>query len=281
MLRIAVPNKGALSEPARAMLREAGYVRNAGPRDLVVRDLDNDVEFFFLRPRDIAIYVGAGRLDLGITGQDMLLDSGANSDQVLELGFARASFRLAAPAGSAASASDLRGHRIATAYPGLLRHWLAENTIAATVVTLDGAVENAVGLGVADAVADVVDTGRTLELAGLATIGDPLLASQAVLIKRRGARIEAAAATFIRRIEGVIAARTYVMVDYDIRTDLVEAASAITPGVESPTISPLREEGWVAVRAMVPRADVHRIMDELHELGGRGILVTDILACRV
>jgi ATP phosphoribosyltransferase len=281
MLRVAVPNKGALAEPARDMLREAGYLAAAGPRDLVVIDTVNDVEFLFLRPRDIAVYVGSGTLDLGITGLDMLLDSRADAREVMRLGFAPSTFRLAAPAGTASAPADLTGRRIATSYPALLDDHLARAGIEATVVKLDGAVENAVRLGVADAVADVVATGGTLRQAGLEIVGEPLLVSEALLIRRAGVGQDGEVATFVRRLQGVIAARTYVMMDYDIPADLVARACRITPGIESPTVSPLADPTWSAVRAMVARDKVHNVMDELYELGARGIIVTDIHACRL
>ena len=277
-LRVAVPNKGQLSEPARAMLREAGYLRSAGQRELMVNDPDNDVDFYFLRPKDIATYVGQGTLDLGICGRDMLVDSGAPVAEVIELGFGHSTFRLAAATGT----TSVDGKRIATSYPGLLRDWLERTGTEATLVRLDGAVENAVGLGVADAVADVVDTGNTLRQAGLTVLGEPLLVSQALLVRPAGnGDPDAKEQTFVRRLQGVIVARAYVMVEYDISQDLLEAASAITPGLESPTVAPLSKPGWFAVRAMVERASVHQVMDELFELGARAILVTDIHACRL
>ncbi len=281
MLRVALPNKGQLSDPAREMLREAGYPAAHAARELVVQDPDNDVEFFFLRPRDIATYVATGQLDIGITGLDLLLDSGSEAETLLELGFAPSTFRFAAPAGEATTVADLGGKRIATSYPGLLAGCLAELGVEATVVKLDGAVENAVRLGVADAVADVVATGTTLRQAGLVVVGDPILVSQALLVRRSGAPADVAVDTFVRRLQGVIVARAYVLVDYDIRAELVTEACAITPGIESPTVSPLHDAGWVAVRAMVPKREVHRIMDELWDMGARGILVTDIHACRL
>lgn len=281
MLRVAVPNKGSLSEGARDMLRDAGYLRSSHPRDLVVNDPENDAEFFFLRPRDIATYVGAGRLDLGITGRDMLVDSGAGATEVLDLEFGQATFRLAAPDGVAKTPRDLDGLRLATSYPGLLSSWLVDNGIEATIVRLDGAVENAVRLGVADAIADVVDTGTTMRRAGLEIVGPALLSSSAVLIQPGRSEVGSSVGTMISRLQGVILARGYVVVEYDIPTPLVDEASAITPGLESPTVSPLRDHTWVAVRAMVPRADMHRVMDELCELGARGVLVTDIHACRL
>lgn len=281
MLRVAIPNKGQLAEPAREMLREAGYVAAANTRELVVHDPINDVEFFFLRPRDIATYVGRGTLDVGITGQDLLADSGASANEILDLGFAPSTFRLAAPAGQFSTVSEIAGKRIATSYPGILSKWLADQGIDAEIVKLDGAVENAVRLGVADVVADVVATGTTLRQAGLEVIGSPVFSSQAILISRDGIAEQNDVEVFVRRIQGVIVARTYVMVDYDIEAHLVEQACAITPGIESPTVSSLHDAKWAAVRAMVPRKQVHAIMDELYTLGARGVIVTDILACRL
>jgi ATP phosphoribosyltransferase len=281
MLRVAVPNKGSLSEDAVAMLREAGYLSRPVGRALTVADPENGVEFFFLRPRDIATYVGEGQLDVGITGRDLLLDSGAPADEILQLGFAGSTFRFAAPKGEVSSVEGLAGLRIATSYPGLVSAHLASLGVAAQVVRLDGAIENSVALGVADAVADVVDTGATLRASGLEVIGDPILTSEAVLIRRTAAPADQNVEQFVRRLQGVLVARAYVMMDYDVRADLVEQACTLTPGIESPTVSPLHEEGWVAVRSMVPRADQHRVMDELWELGARGIIVTDIHACRL
>jgi ATP phosphoribosyltransferase len=277
MLRIAVPNKGTLSAPASQMLRDAGYLQRTDPKDLICRDEANHVEFFYLRPRDIATYVGSGDLDLGITGRDLLVDSGVPAEELLDLGFGGATFRWAAPAGSLASADEIGGRRIATAYPGVVARHLAAHNLKADVVRLDGAVENAVRLGVADIIADVVETGATLRQAGLVTVGEPIMYSSAVLIGRDpdGAR------QLIRRLQGVLVARRFVMLAYDVRADLLEQATALTPGIESPTVSPLHREGWVAVQAMVQRRDVHQIMDALYELGARAILVTDIANCRL
>ena len=281
MLRVAVPNKGQLSDPARDMLREAGYAAAANSRELVVQDPENDVEFFFLRPRDIATYVGRGTLDVGITGEDLLADSGSQATTILELGFAPSAFRLAAPQGIAKTAADLAGKRIATSYPTILNNWLNQQNLSAEVVTLDGAVENAVRLGVADAVADVVATGTTLKQAGLEIVGDPIFKSQSVLISRNNIEDQNSVDVFVRRLQGVITARAYVLVDYDIPNTLIDKACAITPGIESPTVSTLHDSAWSAVRAMVPRKQVHSVMDELYDLGARGVIVTDIHACRI
>ncbi|HJR89192.1 MAG TPA: ATP phosphoribosyltransferase [Aeromicrobium sp.] len=281
MLTVAVPNKGSLADAAAELLTEAGYRQRRDSKDLATIDAENDVEFFYLRPRDIAIYVGEGTLDLGITGRDLLLDSGAHAEEALQLGFGASTFRFAAPVGTITSVGELAGQRIATSYPGLVENWLAERGIESHVVRLDGAVETSVRLGVADAIADVVQTGTTLKQAGLEVFGDPILSSEAVLITRSGQSAGVGFDILKRRLESVLVARTYVMMDYDIPADAVDAAVEVTPGIESPTISPLRREGWVAVRSMVPRASAQPVMDRLYDLGARGILVTDILACRV
>ncbi|MGC4807381.1 ATP phosphoribosyltransferase [Micromonospora sp. DT233] len=281
MLRVAIPNKGTLAEPAAQMLREAGYRQRRDPKDLVCRDEANDVEFLYLRPRDIATYVGSGDLDLGITGRDLLVDSAAPAEEVVDLAFGGATFRFAARPGTIATTEELGGHRIATAYPGVVRRYLDEHGVSADVIRLDGAVENAVRLGVADVVADVVSTGATLRQAGLEIVGDPLLVSSAVLVRRVAAPEHPQAAQLLRRMHGVLVARRYVMLAYDVPAGLLDRASALTPGIESPTVSPLHREGWVAVQAMVRRDDVHRIMDELYDLGARAILVTNIHACRL
>ncbi|CAM3361119.1 ATP phosphoribosyltransferase [Stackebrandtia soli] len=280
MLRIAVPNKGSLSRSATEMLTEAGYRQRRADRDLTAVDTRNNVEFFYLRPKDIATYVASGDLDLGITGRDLLIESGADATETLALGFGTSTFRYAAPHGTIDDISALSGQRVATSFPTLVTADLAAHGVDATVVRLDGAVENAVGLGVADAVADVVSTGATLRQAGLTVFGEPIVESEAILIRRRGSTDDACA-PLIRRLQGVLVARGYVMLAYDVHAEALDRAVALTPGIESPTVSPLHREGWVAVQSMTPRADVHAIMDELYAIGARGILVTDIHACRL
>src|SRR5690242_19008752 len=280
LLRIALPNKGSLSTAASEMLREAGYRQRSDTKELTLLDAENGVDFFYLRPRDIALYVGEGTLDVGITGRDLLLDSGAKAEEVLSLGFGRSRFRFAAPPGVIGNVGDLAGKRIATSYVGVVRRYLSEHGIEATVIRLDGAVETSVQLGVADVIADVVETGSTLQQAGLAVVGDTIMESEAVVIVRSGG-MPSGFDVFERRLRGVLVARAYVMMDYDIGEDRVEQAVALTPGIESPTVSLLHRQGWVAVRAMVPRDGAQRLMDALYDLGARGILVTDIHACRL
>ncbi len=279
MLRIAVPNKGSLSETAAHMLAEAGYTGRRDPRALTSADARNGVEFFYLRPRDIATYVGSGALDVGITGRDLLLDSGSEAREIQALDFGGSTFRFAAPPKTVRTLDDLGGKRVATSYPGLVGDFLARHGVTADLVRLDGAVESAVRLGVADAVADVVETGATLRAQGLEIVGPVILESTAVLISAQPDR--PGIATLQRRLQGVLVARQYVLMDYDLPRDLLEKAQAVTPGLESPTVSPLADSGWVAVRAMVPRADVNHVMDELYDLGARAILVGSIHAARL
>lgn len=283
-LSVALPNKGALATDSAEIFREAGYTLRSDTKELSFFDSANDVEFFYLRPRDIATYVSSSQIDLGITGRDLLLDSGKGSDEKLELDFGHSEFRMASSVekvdSGEVSEEQINGKRIATSYPGLVGDFLKRNRIQAEVVTLDGAVEGAIKLGVADLIVDVVATGNTIKQAGLKVFGPTILKSQAILISRPNFE-SPSAEKLIRRVSGVVIARQYVLVDYDIEKRNLATACDITPGLESPTISPLQKEDWVAVRAMVKRADVHNAMDKLWGIGARGILVTDIHSCRL
>jgi ATP phosphoribosyltransferase len=282
MLQLAVPNKGALSERAVSLLTEAGYRCTRSSRELIVKDQENDVNFVFLRPRDIGVYVGKGVLDAGITGRDLTADSNAPVEEIMPLEFGRSRFCFAAPANSGMTPADLNGKRIATSYPELLRKNLAKMGIHAEVVKLDGAVEISVKLGVADAIADVVDSGATLREAGLEIIGEPMLHSEAVVIGRNAAVAELPEVIqLIARLRGIMRAAEYVMVEYDIPRNALEAACKITPGIEAPTIAPLTNADWVAVKSMVKRKECNAVMDELYRIGGRGIIIMEISACRL
>lgn len=280
MLRIAVPNKGSLSDPAVALLIEAGYKQRRDPRELVLTDSRNDVEFFFLRPRDVAVYVGSGTVHAGITGRDLLLDSGAAATEILELGFGGSTFRYAAPPGDITSIQELAGKRVATSYEHLVDTHLRSFGIEADVVRLDGAVESSVRLGVADAVADVVSTGTTLKAAGLEVFGEPLLKSEAILVRANSVP-EADVAVLAARLRGVLMAHQYVLMDYDVPAYKLEEAVKITPGFEAPTVTPLHGSEWLAVRVMVPRTEMNHVMDALYATGARAILTTELLAVRI
>ena len=279
MLRIAIPNKGSLSETAALMLAEAGYSGRRDSRQLVHTDTRNDVEFFYLRPRDIATYVGSGALDVGITGRDLLLDSGSGAHEIAGLEFADSTFRFAAPSSEITEVAQLAGKRVATSYPKLVDDFLRARGVVATLVSLDGAVESAVRLGVADAVADVVSTGATLRAAGLEIFGPVILESTALLIG--GPKSHPDSARLLRRLQGVLVARKFVMMDYDLPEDKLEAAIEIAGGIESPTVSPLRDPEWVAVRVMVLADSANQVMDKLYDLGARAILGTAIHAARL
>ncbi len=281
MLRVAVPNKGALAGPASEMLGEAGYRKRYEQRDLTVLDPINNVEFFFLRPKDVAIYVGSGELDLGITGRDLALDSGAPVAERLGLGFGMSTFRYAASIGREWTVNDLEGKRLATAYPRLVRDDLEKHGVSADVIRLDGAVEISVQLGVADAIADVVGSGRTLRQHNLAVFGDPICVSEAVLLQRKDSEQTKAKEQLAARLQGVVFAQQYLMLDYDCPKSLLEKAIKITPGIESPTVAPMASADWVAVRALVPRTTANQIMDELVAIGAKAVLASDIRSCRI
>lgn len=282
MLYIALPNKGSLSEDAVQLVREAGYSCKRYGRELVVRDSDNGIEFIFLRPRDIAVYVSNGVLDLGITGRDLALDSEVEVRELLSLGFGRSSFCYAVPAEKNLTPNDFNGLRIATSYSNIARADLEKRGVNAKIVKLDGAVEISIKLGVADAIADVVQTGRTLVEAGLKITGEPILKSEAVLVSGKpDIESNEKVKRFIDRLTGIILARAYVMVEYDVEEKNLHKACEITPGIESPTVAPLSKKGWVAVKSMAKRKDVNSIMDGLTEIGARGIIITDIKTCRI
>lgn len=281
MIKLAVPNKGSLSEAALEILNEAGYAGRGDSKELNVFDKANDVEFFFLRPKDIAIYVASGQLDLGITGRDLAADSRASVDEVLAMGFGASTFRYAAPMDQDWSIGKLAGKRIATSYPNLVRDDLAARGIEAEVIRLDGAVEISIRLGVADAIADVVSTGRTLRKQGLAPFGEVICDSEAVVVGRRGIQVNQEQRRLLRRIDGILHAQNYLMIDYNINRVNLDAASAITPGLKGPTVSPLALEDWVAVRAMVHKADANNVMDQLADLGGQAILASELRIARI
>lgn len=282
MLKIAIPNKGSLSEDSLTLLREAGYKARREDRELSVIDNSNDVEFLFLRPRDIAVYVGGGIVDLGITGRDLLLDSGASACELMALGFGSSRFCYAVPNDSKLLPENFQHLRIATSYPNIVLSDMRKRGLEVEIVRLDGAVEISIQLGVADVIADVVDSGATLKQAGLRIVGEPLLRSEAVLVAREPeAAREHDIRIFLRHLEGIIVARSYVVVEYDIKEELLDAACAITPGIEAPTVSPLSKEGWFAVKAMAKRAEVNKIIDQLEDTGANGIMVTDIRTCRI
>jgi ATP phosphoribosyltransferase len=282
MLKIAIPNKGALSEKAVALIKESGYKCKRSSRELVVRDMANEIEFFYLRPRDIALYVSAGIVDIGVTGRDLAIDSEAEHIELLPLNIGNSRFFYATPKDSGLTPDGFEGKRIATSYPTIVKKDLKERGLNAEVIKLDGAVEISIELGVADAIADVVESGRTLVEAGLATVGDPIMNSEAIIIARNNDILKNnKVSVFLKRIEGILLARQYVLVEYDAPNSIIKTVTELTPGIESPTISPLNEDGWVAVKSMVKAKGINDLIDKLHDAGAKGIFVSEIKTCRI
>jgi ATP phosphoribosyltransferase len=282
MLQIAIPNKGALSEKAVALLKEAGYKCSRSSRELIVADEENNINFVFLRPRDIAVYVGKGIIDMGITGRDLAIDSKSDVSEIQSLNFGNSAFRYAVPKNSGLVPEKFDNLRVATSYPEIVRLDLEKRGVSAQIVRLDGAVEISIQLGVADVIADVVESGRTLKEAGLEVVGEALMQSEAILIARDKDIVERdEVKRLLGRLRGILVARKYAMVEYDIPQDKLDKACELTPGIESPTISPLSKSGWVAVKAMIKQKESNYIMDELHNIGARGIIVSDLRSCRL
>jgi ATP phosphoribosyltransferase len=281
MLKIALPNKGALSEGTIELFTKAGYRCQRSGRELNLIDARHQTEFLFLRPRDIATYVSKGVVDAGVTGRDLIRDSRADVIEILPLGFGASRFCYAVPAGSGLTPERFGDKRIATSYPNIVSSDLAQRGVKAQIVKLDGAVEISVKLGVADAIADVVDTGRTLIEAGLEIVGEPVLLSEALLISIPSKRENPELKKAVNRIKGVIVAREYCLLEYVTPKCRLEEACSITPGVKSPTVSPLHDPEWVAVAAMVKRKDLNKVMDDLSELGSQGIIAHNIQTCRL
>jgi ATP phosphoribosyltransferase len=282
MIKIAIPNKGSLSEEAIRLVSEAGYKCKRYSSELVIYDKSNDIEFYFLRPRDIAIYVGNGFLDLGITGRDLYIDSRTTVAEIMPLNFGHSSFYYAVPQNSNYTFDSFAGKRIATSYPCIVELDLQSRNIDASIIKLDGAVEISIKLGVADIIADVVQSGRTLTEAGLITIGHPIMQSEAALVAHSESSAKSdIAQLFIKRLKGIIVAREFVIIEYDIPKTVLKEACIITPGIEAPTIAPLANENWAAVKAMVKKSEANKIMDKLSDIGAKGIIITDIRTCRI
>ncbi|MCC7364995.1 MAG: ATP phosphoribosyltransferase [Dehalococcoidia bacterium] len=280
MIKVALPNKGVLFEPTLDLLSSCGYRAARVGGALSVFDHENDVEFYFLRPGDIPLYVSNGILDAGITGKDFVAEKGQDPSLLLDLNYGHSRLCAAVPVDSKVTTlDDVASLRIATSLPTIVRGYFQGREMA--LVELEGAVEISVQLGIAEAVIDVVDTGRTLTEAGLRVIGEPLFRSNAALYANRGHEESAQVLTMRTRMEGKLVAQEYRMVEYDVPAATLATACAITPGIESPTVSPLRTEGWYSVKAMVRKREAHRIMDELSRIGCKGILLTSIESARI
>lgn len=280
-LRIGIPSKGRLSEQATELLNQAGLHFRRQERTLFALVKQLPIDIIFLRTDDIPILCSEGAIDLGITGSDLVEESRAEVDVRMALGVGRCRLSLCVPDTSEIrAASHLNGKRIATSFPNVTRKYLAEQGAQAHLVELSGSVEIMISLGVADAIVDLVETGSTLaanRLRVLADIGE----YETVLIQNRWQRQPEMAQRIIRRLEGVVIARDYSLLEYNIRRERLEEAEAITPGFNSPTVSALEDPGWCSVRVMVRRKEVIEAMEQLENIGASAILETSIGNCRL
>ncbi len=279
MIKVALPNKGQLFEPTMDMLAACGYKVSKTRRALSVLDDENGVEFYFLRPGDIPMYVANGILDAGITGADFVAEKGVKLSKQLDLNFGGSKLCAAVPGDSGISSLEgLRDLRIATSFPNIVGAWFKGHK---NLVELEGAVEISIKLGVADAIVDIVETGTTLKQAGLKIIGEPLFRSSAALYAHPGREIQDEVVVLKNRLEGKQLAMDYMMVEYDVPEAALKDATAVTPGIESPTVTPLQKSGWFSVKSMVKRKGSQKIMDDLSRLGCKGILLTSIDSARI
>lgn len=280
-LRLAVPNKGRLMEPTAALLRDAGLVFEDQARALVSHAQNVAVDILSVRTEDVVEFVGDGAADLGVTGANLLAESGAELPVLLELGYGRCALEAAVPADLAAtSLEDLAGLRLATTHPNFTRRTFAERGIAVDVVQVSGAVEVAPRMGLADGIVDLVSTGSTLVMNGLRSVGR-LMASQALLV---GAPVASAGAPasdarldeIVTMLGAVVAGRGRKYLMMNAPTDALPAIEAILPGLDSPSIMPLAHQGMAAVHAVVGADEVWGLLGRLRAAGATGILVVPI-----
>ena len=281
LLRIGVPSKGRLAELAAQLLADAGLAFRRTERSLFARCKDMPVEVTFLRTDDIPVLVAEGAIDLGITGADLVAESGAEVTHRLDLGVGTCRLALCVPDDSGiAGPQALAGKRIATSFPRITRGWLADHGVEARFVELTGSVEVMIALGVADAIVDLVETGSTLaanRLKILAEIGR----YETVLVQNHRIADPVLADRIVRRLEGIVIARGWSLLEYNVPRARLADAEAITPGFDSPTVMQLEDQAWCAIRAMVKRGEVHAVMERLEAIGASAIIETRIANCRL
>lgn len=279
MIKVALPNKGMLFEPTQELLKACGYKASKPYKTLTQIDSKNGIEFFFLRPSDIPMYVGRGIIDAGITGMDFNAEAKSPAVKVLDLPFGASKMCAAVPENSPVQTlEDLKTATIATSFPNIVNTFYQKEM---NTVVLEGAVEISVSLGVADAVVDVVETGTTLKQAGLRILGEPLFRSNAALFCHPQKQDLEEVHTLVRRIEGKLVAQSYMMIEYDVPSELLSKACELTPGLDAPTISKLHGRDWYAVKAMVSQEEANGIMDQLWKIGCRSILLFAIKSARI
>lgn len=279
MIKVALPNKGMLFEPTQELLKACGYKASKPYKTLTQIDTKNGIEFFFLRPSDIPMYVGRGIIDAGITGIDFNAEAKSPAVKVLDLPFGASKLCAAVPNESPIqSLADLKDATIATSFPNIVEDYYKKKM---DFVVLEGAVEISVSLGVANAIVDVVETGTTLKQAGLRIIGEPLFRSNAAIFCNPQKTELEEVNTLIRRIQGKLVAQTYMMIEYDCPSELLSKACEMTPGLDAPTVTKLHGREWYSVKAMVPREEANAIMDKLWDAGARSILLFGIESARI
>jgi ATP phosphoribosyltransferase len=280
-LRIGLPSKGRLAEVAAELLKEAGLSFRRQERSLFARCREVPVDITFLRTEDIPVLCAEGAIDMGITGGDLLAESGAELANRLELGVGECRLAVCVPQDSPiATPADLNGRRVATSFPRVTERFLAGHSAQAHLVNLTGSVEIMIALGVADAIVDLVETGSTLAANRLRILCE-IDRYQTVLVQNLAARHNELADRVVRRLEGVVIARSYSLLEYNISRAKLAAAEKITPGFNSPTISSLEDPDFCAVRVMVRRKEVIDVMERLESLGATAILETSIINCRL
>jgi ATP phosphoribosyltransferase len=280
-LRIGIPSKGRLAEAASQLLIEAGLKFRRQERSLFARVRDMPIEITFLRTDDIPVLCAEGAIDMGITGGDLIEESDVDLTNRLALGMGNWRLAICVPDDSKLQkGADLAAKRIATSFPRVTQNYLDRLNITAHIVELTGSVEVMIALGIADAIVDLVETGSTLA-ANRLTVLDELGSYEAVLVQNPATKHGQLADRVVRRLEGVVIARSYSLLEYNVPESKLAEAEKITPGFESPTVNKLEEPGWFAVRAMVKRNEVIEIMERLDALGATAILETTITNCRL
>lgn len=280
-LRIGIPSKGRLSDVAGDLLRQAGLNFRRQNRGLFARVSGLPVDLIFLRTDDIPTLCAEGAIDMGITGSDLVEESNAETEVRMKLGVGRCRLAICVPDDAKfASASDLNAKRVATSFPGVTERYLAAHQAKAHLVSLSGSVEAMIQLGVADAIVDLVETGSTLA-ANRLRILEEIGSYETVLIQNQQCRDPETADRVVRRLEGVVIARDYSLLEYNILRDKLTEAEAITPGFDSPTVNALEDKNWCSVRVMVCRGDVIDAMERLESLGASAIMETPISNCRL
>ena len=280
-LRIGLPSKGRLADQAGELLKQAGLSFRRQPRSLFALVGELPIEVTFLRTDDIPVLCAEGAIDMGITGSDLVAESGVDVITRLDLGVGKCRLAMCVPIESSITTPDqLAGRRIATSFPRVTGAFLREHATDVHLVALSGSVEIMVTLGVADAIVDLVETGSTLAANRLRVLGE-IGRYETVLIQNHDPRDADMANRVVRRVEGVVIARGYSLLEYNIPRMKLAQAEQIAPGFNSPTVNSLEDPDWCAVQVMVRRSDAIRIMEQLEEMGASAILETPINNCRL